>query len=192
MKANTTTSRLKSVNIIVIYLKDRNLSTVVGEKRNAQRGLKMGPSHSRWLTPPSLRSRLAHYEHSLTPACLGPCCHNLPEAVSPASGHSSGLGLKVRHNHSQAVHCFTVTHPETGRNGETTMAQQTTMTWADSTHMFSPIATHFPGFLVHACPLCTLHTAALAEQWLQHWPSQRQVSPSKFSSFFIFKDLFHF
>lgn len=106
MKANITTSRLKSVNIIVIYLKDRNLSTVVGEKRNAQRGLKMGPSHSRWLTPPSLRSRLAHYEHSLTPACLGPCCHNLPEAVSPASGHSSGLGLKVRHNHSQAVHCL--------------------------------------------------------------------------------------
>lgn len=90
-----------------------------GEKkeRNAQGGLKIGPSHSRLLTPPSLRNRLAHCGHSLTPACLGPCCQELPEAVSPASGHSPGLALKARHNHSQAVQCFTVTHPETGKNG---------------------------------------------------------------------------
>lgn len=87
----------------------------------------MGPSHSRLLTPPSLRSRLAHCRHSLTPACLGPCCQELPEAVSSASGLSSGLALKTWHNHSQAVQCFTVTHPEIGRNGETTMAQQTSL-----------------------------------------------------------------
>lgn len=86
------------------------------EKRNAQEGLKMGFSHSRLLTPPSLRSRLAHCRHSLTPTCPVPCLRIL--LWSP---------LKPRHDRSQAVRCFTATHPETGTNEEATMAQKTSL-----------------------------------------------------------------